>query len=238
MFLSDIWNGLTNPLKGILRKGKVNRIIKEEWWDAGDRNIDTLVIHHSAEEDSQTRDWSEIDRYHRSFRINWDSVASPQAIGNERIDIRKCIQYKKSWYLVSEMTDFYERCKQPFASVVHGYFDKDYFQSAWSQIAYHLGIEEIDGVQTIQYGRDLKVEGGHTALETMNMRSIGLCCLGDFQKNYMSQDKWDFLVKVVKEVVAKYPKINIIGHNQVEGATTSCPGAHLDISKLILEVLK
>ena len=234
MFLSDIWNGLTNPLKGILRKGKVDRIIKEEWWDAGDRSIDTLVIHHSAEEDSQIRDWSGIDEYHRSFRINWDSVASPQDI--TRVDISKCVQYKRSWYLVSEMTDFYDRCKQPFASVVHGYFGKSYFQSAWSQIAYHLGIEEIGGVETIQYGRSLKIEGGHTALESMNMRSIGLVVLGDFERNYMKQEKWDFLVKVIKEIVAKYPSINIIGHKEVEGAKTTCPGKNISIVQLKKEV--
>lgn len=68
--------------------------------------------------------------------------------------------------------------------------------------------------------------GAHCKVAGMNQKGIGICLVGNFSKENVSEKQMDSLLHLVKEL-KRYYKIslsNIIGHGQVYGASTECPG--------------
>ena len=98
-------------------------------------------------------------------------------------------------------------------------------------LGYHFVID--NGTQGKQDGhievspRWLKqLDGAHCRASGMNKRGIGICIVGNFSKERVSQKQMDSLVYLVN-CLRKYYKIplqNIMGHGQVLGAKTECPG--------------
>ena len=69
-------------------------------------------------------------------------------------------------------------------------------------------------------------DGAHCRADSMNCRAIGICLVGNFDKERVSKKQMDSLVYLVK-LLQKYYKIpadHIMGHGQVRGANTHCPG--------------
>lgn len=69
-------------------------------------------------------------------------------------------------------------------------------------------------------------DGAHCKAGKMNYRSIGVCLVGNFSKDRVSKKQMDSLIYLVNRLRKYYkiPKKNILGHNQVPGAKTECPG--------------
>lgn len=91
----------------------------------------------------------------------------------------------------------------------------------WKDIGYHY-IIELDG--SIHKGRDENVIGAHCSGQNAN--SIGICYVGGLAKDGSSKDtrtesQKQALIKLLKELKAKYPKATIHGHN--EFAAKDCP---------------
>jgi len=111
------------------------------------------------------------------------------------------------------------------------YFDKYHQGKGWGGIGYHFVID--NGTKEKQDGqievspRWIKQEGGsHCRASNMNEKAIGICLVGNFNREYVSSKQLDALVYLVN-ILRKYYKIplkRIIGHNQVLGARTECPG--------------
>jgi len=111
------------------------------------------------------------------------------------------------------------------------YFDKYHQGKGWEGIGYHFVID--NGTKGKQDGqievspRWIKQEDGfHCSASNMNRKAIGICLVGNFNKEYVSSKQLDALVYLVN-ILRKYYKIplkRIIGHNQVLGARTECPG--------------
>ncbi|MDD4980091.1 MAG: N-acetylmuramoyl-L-alanine amidase [Candidatus Omnitrophica bacterium] len=110
-------------------------------------------------------------------------------------------------------------------------FDKYHQSKGWEGIGYHFVID--NGTKGKQDGqievspRWIKQEGGsHCRAGNMNEKAIGICLVGNFNREYVSSKQLDALVYLVN-VLRKYYKIpvkRITGHNQVLGARTECPG--------------
>ena len=68
--------------------------------------------------------------------------------------------------------------------------------------------------------------GAHCKANKMNIRGIGICLVGNFQKERLSSKQLDALVYLVDKVRRYYkiPLKNIVGHGNVYGAQTACPG--------------
>lgn len=69
-------------------------------------------------------------------------------------------------------------------------------------------------------------DGAHCIASGMNHRGIGICLVGNFSQDALSDRQLDSLVYLV-EKLKEYYKIsdrNIMGHGQVYGAHTECPG--------------
>ena len=60
----------------------------------------------------------------------------------------------------------------------------------------------------------------------MNTKAIGICLVGDFSKEAPTSKQMDALVYLVNKLRKYYriPMSRIMGHGQVTGARTECPG--------------
>ena len=77
-------------------------------------------------------------------------------------------------------------------------------------------------------------DGAHCKADDMNCRGIGICLVGNFNKERVTQKQLDSLVYLVR-ILRNYYKIpvaNILGHGQVSGAKTECPGKALPLAEL------
>ncbi len=69
-------------------------------------------------------------------------------------------------------------------------------------------------------------DGAHCKADDMNRRAIGIALVGNFDKDKVSEKQMDALVELVN-LLRKYyhiPLNRIMGHAQVPGAATDCPG--------------
>lgn len=101
--------------------------------------------------------------------------------------------------------------------------DRWHRQRGWRCIGYHYVIE-LDG--SIHKGRDESAIGAHCSGQ--NADSIGICYVGGIDKSGKAKDtrttaQKDALLKLLKELRAKYPKAIIQGHRDFPGVTKACP---------------
>jgi N-acetylmuramoyl-L-alanine amidase len=76
-------------------------------------------------------------------------------------------------------------------------------------------------------GRWVKqIDGAHCKAGGMNHQGIGICLVGNFSKEMVSERQLDSLVYLVNLLRHYYhiPRGKILGHGQVPGAATECPG--------------
>jgi N-acetylmuramoyl-L-alanine amidase len=68
----------------------------------------------------------------------------------------------------------------------------------------------------------------------MNSKGIGICLVGNFNNEYVSPKQLDSLVYLITTLRHYYdiPKKNILGHKQVPGAQTECPGKNFPWKEL------
>jgi len=101
----------------------------------------------------------------------------------------------------------------------------------WKGLGYHFVID--NGSSNTKNGhieispRWLHQEyGAHCKADEMNYKAIGICLVGNFNEERVSPEQLDSLVFLAKELKKYYniPDSNILGHGQVRGAATDCPG--------------
>lgn len=110
-------------------------------------------------------------------------------------------------------------------SVSWGAIRKHHKAQGWSDIGYHFGIELIGGGYEILAGRMTNKQGAHCRAAGMNVKAIGICCVGDYDDNQPPFEMLQKCEELVKYLMGIYdiPKCNIIGHGEVEPKKT-CPG--------------
>lgn len=80
--------------------------------------------------------------------------------------------------------------------------------------------------------------GAHCRAANMNEIGIGICLVGNFDREDVSAKQMDSLVYLVN-ILRKYykiPKQNIMGHGQVNGAATNCPGARFPWERFLSRI--
>jgi N-acetylmuramoyl-L-alanine amidase len=93
----------------------------------------------------------------------------------------------------------------------------------WGDIGYHYFIE-ADG--RVHKGRPDNVRGAHCRTDDMNGKSLGICLAGHFDLEPPTIEQMITLAALLKALIAKYEVVpeKVLGHCEVAGATTSCPG--------------
>lgn len=128
----------------------------------------------------------------------------------------------------------------------------------WKYIIVHnTGAEEVDANQVKQYhlsqgyvdvgynfiierdgkiiiGRDLNIPGAHTDSDGMNKKGIGIAVIGNMQNHACTPEQWKSLLTLVKYLANEFniPYTNVLGHNEVLGSYTYCPGKYIDMNEL------
>jgi N-acetyl-anhydromuramyl-L-alanine amidase AmpD len=108
---------------------------------------------------------------------------------------------------------------------------KIHMDKGWVDIGYHYGIEDLRGSIEIIVGRFENEAGAH-CLE-YNTRSIGICCIGNFDEATPDPAMWERLIDLIRDLQRKY-KIktsNVLGHRET-GAPKSCPGHNFSMVRL------
>jgi LysM repeat protein len=69
-------------------------------------------------------------------------------------------------------------------------------------------------------------DGAHTRADNMNQKGIGVALIGNFSEETLTDDQLKGLVYLVNTLRHHYkvPKWRILGHREVRGAATECPG--------------
>ena len=105
-------------------------------------------------------------------------------------------------------------------------------------LAYHfvIGNGKGSGDGEIETGgRWLRqLAGGYCRNRRMNEIGIGICLVGNFERYRPTRKQMDNLVRLVKYLMTKYeiPKRRVIGHRDVRGSPTECPGRYLSLVEL------
>ncbi len=103
----------------------------------------------------------------------------------------------------------------------------------WNGLGYHFLIDNGTGGTEdgqIEVGpRWIKqMVGAHANANGMNEHGIGISLVGNFSETYVTEKELHALVFLVKTLQSYYkiPNSNVIGHRNVPGKNTECPGNH------------
>lgn len=98
----------------------------------------------------------------------------------------------------------------------------------WRDLGYHFLIER-DG--TVVRGRGLDLPGANCTAAGMNRRGIGVALLGNLEEHPPTEAQLGALVRFLRCLSANFDILpeNVLGHREVPGAATLCPGKHLDM---------
>lgn len=87
----------------------------------------------------------------------------------------------------------------------------------WRHVGYHYVIRR-DG--TLEKGRPDHMAGAHE--NRVNRRSLGVCLIGG--GNDASSAQLTTLATLAKTLIDQLPELQVIGHRDVRGVRSSCPG--------------
>jgi N-acetylmuramoyl-L-alanine amidase len=120
-------------------------------------------------------------------------------------------------------------------------FRKNHIEvKGWRDIGYHYvvnnGTYRQDGL--IEIGRTEAEDGAHCKADKMNFKSIGICLVGDFDKQKPTAAQMTSLVRLCKDIMFRHkiPPFKILGHGEVLGADTACPGKYFDMRRFRMDV--
>jgi N-acetyl-anhydromuramyl-L-alanine amidase AmpD len=118
-------------------------------------------------------------------------------------------------------------------------FDAWHRQRGFDELGYHFVIDNGEGLPdgNVEVGsRWLKQKQGAHAKSPdgqYNDRGIGICLVGNFEKEVPTAKQWQMLVKLVAYLSTTFDVSpdHIIGHRDVNH-TTLCPGKNVSLEKL------
>ncbi|MDD5670965.1 MAG: N-acetylmuramoyl-L-alanine amidase [Candidatus Omnitrophica bacterium] len=109
--------------------------------------------------------------------------------------------------------------------------DRSHMARGWDSLGYHFLIDNgTDGKfpGQIEIGpRWVKQQdGAHTKASDMNAKGIGIALVGNYSETGVPSEQFNALVFLVRTLQDYYhiPNANVIGHRDVPGANTECPG--------------
>jgi hypothetical protein len=116
-------------------------------------------------------------------------------------------------------------------------------QRGWDGIGYDFVIDNgnggRDGTIEVGYRWKRQEKGAHCRPENCpdnywNEHTIGICLIGNLDKYSPTSSQWQSLLKLVDYLQARYqiPSKRIIGHRDVPGAKTTCPGRYVSLPRL------
>jgi len=110
-------------------------------------------------------------------------------------------------------------------------FDYAHKKRHWKGLGYQFVIDngtagKQDGQIEVSPRWIRQENGAHCKANGMNYRGIGICLVGNFSVDKVTPKQMESLVYLVNVLKDYYriPNSHILGHGQVKGASTECPG--------------
>lgn len=101
----------------------------------------------------------------------------------------------------------------------------------WHGLGYHFLIDngsvgKVDGFIEIGPRWIKQMDGAHAKDSGMNAKAIGIGIVGNYSEQPISRETFNSLVYLVRLLQRQYgiPSHKVIGHRDVPGAKTECPG--------------
>lgn len=114
-------------------------------------------------------------------------------------------------------------------------FRKAHKAKGWRDIGYHyvIGNGTYSGDGEVEPGRPENESGAHCSADGMNFKSIGICLVGNFDIDKPTPAQMETLEKLCRDIMAQYkiPVSKVLGHGEVKGAATNCPGRHFNMAE-------
>ena len=115
-------------------------------------------------------------------------------------------------------------------------FDKAHKERGWDGLGYHFvignGSASGDGEVEVGYRWKRQQAGAHAGNAEYNQAGIGICLVGDFEHGGRpSARQMASLRALVRflQVKTGVPTSEVVGHGNVPGKSTECPGKNLDL---------
>ena len=107
----------------------------------------------------------------------------------------------------------------------------------WSDIGYHFGVEFVNGVLKIQWGRPLDMDGAHT--RGANEYSIGICLIGNYDNSPPSRNQIEKLSELILSICLLFGinPVNIYPHSHF-ATNKSCPGSRFDFPEFKTRMIR
>jgi len=98
----------------------------------------------------------------------------------------------------------------------------------WRDTGYHFVIER-DG--KVVPGRSLDLPGAHCRADGMNFKGIGVALIGNLENHPPLPEQLTSLYGLLVDLCLRFgiQPDHILGHREVAGAATDCPGKYLDM---------
>jgi N-acetylmuramoyl-L-alanine amidase len=111
-------------------------------------------------------------------------------------------------------------------------------------IPYHFIIGNGNGMGLGEIASDWRwayhIWGAHVSLRNLDrdFRGIGICLIGNYEKDPVPEPQYEALVKLTKRLMAKYsiPASNVSGHGHTKGELTKCPGKHFPMERFLKDI--
>lgn len=103
----------------------------------------------------------------------------------------------------------------------------------WKDIGYHWVLERVSGNWVWCAGRKETDVGAHCKQQGMNYKSLGICVVGNFDKDIPPAEVYFLVAEKCRELMSRWPKIkveNIVPHSKY--APKTCPGRNFDMDLL------
>ena len=101
----------------------------------------------------------------------------------------------------------------------------------WEDCGYHfmIGSALFDEKPNVYPGRLEKYQGAH--VKGYNDKSIGICVLGNFDQEHLTDTQLTLLTDLVCKKAKQYnvPTEKIMGHREFPEVTKTCPGKNIDM---------
>jgi hypothetical protein len=114
-------------------------------------------------------------------------------------------------------------------------FHREHRERGWEGLGYHFvignGTGSGDGQVEVGYRWARQSRGAHAGELLYNEYGIGICLVGDFETAHPTSRQMASLTSLVRFLQGKcgIPLANIIGHDDVPGKKTRCPGKNFSV---------
>ncbi len=105
--------------------------------------------------------------------------------------------------------------------------------NGWRDVGYNFVLDRINGRVEVLVGRTLTEDGAHTIEMSLNKVGVGICLIGDFDKEVPPNDSLELLARICRSLMDQFgiPQENVIGHWEAQAMggvqvahRKTCPG--------------